>query len=268
MSRPPNLCAYCQQPGKRSKEHFWGRWSRELQIDEGIGTRHYTTYQNSLELQNQDKLPARNKGVLNGQGNPAARSLKKVCKSCNSTWMSVIGNAAKIAATQFIKNRPNSLTPAEQISLARWACLFVMTYEFADIETLTTPQWERDWIRINSDPPVTWRIWVARGDTTFCTKTFHASVSYYAMGKLEYAQSTVFGLNNLIIQTFSTRLPVDAAFDKNITSLGYSRIWPISDQLVNRTRKLTGLEIESNHLNTFQLAFPHLPKITNWARDF
>jgi hypothetical protein len=61
--------------------------------------------------------------------------VKRVCRSCNSGWMSQIEHAAKAPLTRLIKGNTMALSAADQQAVATWFSLFIVMHEFVTPKT-------------------------------------------------------------------------------------------------------------------------------------
>lgn len=156
MSRPPNLCIYCEQPG-RSKEHFWGKWLQEHIDPLYPNTKHTTTRINPIT----GELDWA-KGALTRQGNLRSLQIKGPCKACNNNWMRNTNERAKDVILRFIHKGVDELTAKESQCFATWTVMFSMTFECADINTMVTQQDERTFLMKNRRPPPNWSVLIGQ----------------------------------------------------------------------------------------------------------
>lgn len=254
--RMPNKCIYCQGTGM-TKEHYWNRWSKKYQIVS------YKSHIHNKELQDE-------RVSIKKDGNQLDHSIRKVCKACNTGWLRNVGERAEPVIKHLIENRPTHLTNEEKLHLATWITTFSMSWEYKDIKTKATPQWERDFIAKNQNPPLTWHIFLSISDNSWCSQTMHAFAAAGDENKkpIGDVQVTTFGLNCLLFHAFSTRLPIDPFFHKSVSDQGPISIWPPNSftlQPISWGKRATKVEAEDLHFETFNMAFSVRNK-TDWTR--
>lgn len=267
IKRVPNKCIYCQGTGV-SKEHYWNRWSKKYATTSAPQLLHFTQLGMATSLNVKD-------------GRPINHSIRKVCKKCNNGWLRLVGERAEPVIANLIKNKTTYLTPDEKLSLSMWITTFSMTWEFRDIKTKATPQWERQYVAENQMPPPTWHIWLSIGDGSWDSgvkhamivarmrskKTANSTLSPLGLG-IEKSQVTTFGLNILQFHAFSTRAPVNPNLNESFSDFGPSCIWPIQDSTtINWASPMNVIRTDDLHFRTFNLAFPGFDfSKTYWAR--
>lgn len=96
-------CPVCQRPGKRTREHVFGRWLAEL-----LGVRHQpvTTFS------------SRDGALWSSRG---LEVVVDVCASCNQGWMSNLESAFSAAFSGPILGHPAVLDRAALSTLVHWA---------------------------------------------------------------------------------------------------------------------------------------------------
>jgi hypothetical protein len=97
-------------------------------------------------------------------GSTKSVKLRVVCETCNNGWMSTIDNEAKSVLSFLILGQPAIVTLNSAKLIARWACMKMMVAEHSQPLDVCTPQYERDHLRNNREPPPNWKIWIARHD--------------------------------------------------------------------------------------------------------
>lgn len=146
MSRPPNICAYCGQPGK-SKEHYWGLWSLKY------NPTNTQFYEHELKGPAGIRLDDRRWR----QGNIRKRQIKVVCKACNTGWMKKLNEDAEpILAKMAVGKWPE--IDSERRLAAAWLTMLTMSLEFHDLRTMATRQCDRSSLRETLEPPEGWTI--------------------------------------------------------------------------------------------------------------
>ncbi len=111
------------------------------------------------------------KKIIKWLDNPEVR-INCVCQKCNSTWMSDIENRNKPHMLPMLRDRPITLEPRQQKSLARWAILKAMVLEAADRKHLQFygQDERRDLKPPSSFLPVGTSVWIGR----LCKPGYHA----------------------------------------------------------------------------------------------
>lgn len=195
-----------------------------------------------------------------------ATGVAGICTRCNNEWMSRVEVSARPLLTPMINGHETQLTPAEQLTVARWACVKACAYE-ADprraagrFSTIA----DRDALRTDTGLPVDMAVTLAAYDVAL---TFVA-MSPYGVGTGEQGQPlaqwlTTFVLGHLVIQVFgrggSTRPSVLAVAPEGIRNAHHFSVWPPQPTTVSwpPARVLTPDDIVAHCTG------PHEP----WARS-
>lgn len=154
MAKPPGKCIFCEGRGL-SKEHIFPEWIQ------GVLPKRFreTTHKITRGADHQD-LGIHSSYRPVRQGDPLARKVYVVCKSCNSGWMSRLQTRAKPIATLLIGGGGKLLTVADQKTLSAWMAMTTMVIEFADPPTVAATQTERALLKSSEVPPPNWQIWL------------------------------------------------------------------------------------------------------------
>lgn len=193
-SRDSRRCIFCGAP-KVTREDVWPQWLQRLNLRTGSEHGHWTSAI--------DKATGKTSVNLRTAPGPNMRvTLKRVCRACNSGWMSRIQTAAAKLMVPMIAGEWASLDERAQLTLAQWATMFCMVHEFKDPETVTVPQEQRTAFGDGQKPPGLFRVWVGRyapGGSNH-GGTYHRPIS--ANGSSAF-QSTVIALDNLLFYVIS-----------------------------------------------------------------
>jgi hypothetical protein len=76
--------------------------------------------------------------------------------------MSVIESAVAPHVTPLILGQPHLLDTFGQRMLATFLCLVAIRFGFITHPPIAVPKAERDWLRLQHEPPSNWSIWIAR----------------------------------------------------------------------------------------------------------
>jgi hypothetical protein len=121
-------CAFC---GRRadSSEHAWPDWLLSLL---GRGPK----YRYDVERRLDDRAPLKWSGSR-------VLTVKRVCRSCNNGWMSDLETQAQPILTRLVRgDRPLSLDPAQQATIAAWCRKTAMVF---DCTRPREPYYRFDW---------------------------------------------------------------------------------------------------------------------------
>lgn len=154
MFPDPKTCVYCGKQGG-SKEHLWGKWSREHALHKTEKSTHAlvrfldgSRTGPTLEL----------KGALERPGSTRSQSLRIVCEPCNNGWMSRVVDRARPVLTRMNYGYWGAVSGEEVAALSRWIAMFTMSFEFADRETVCIPQHVREEFARGDDLGPDWLI--------------------------------------------------------------------------------------------------------------
>ena len=108
-------CAFCDQPGKRSKEHAIPQWISDLKPQnvrlrtEGqhVGVKEWVTVTDKIQI-----------------------ITRAFCVECNTGWMSKLEDSAKPNLLQLIGGSEISLSAGTQATISSWAVKTAMVMEF------------------------------------------------------------------------------------------------------------------------------------------
>jgi hypothetical protein len=112
-------CIFCGVSRKMSKEHLWPDWARR-----------------ALEADSGHPVPLVPHVIAASDG-PGRRwdapvfssTLKDVCQTCNSTWMSDVEELTKDLVLPMLRDEGVTLGKEEELCLATWAYIKVLTLE-------------------------------------------------------------------------------------------------------------------------------------------
>lgn len=148
-------CIYCGSYENVTREHIWADWLREyiprdMERHSGV-----SAVVHSDQSKNTTKVKKR-------EGDFHAQKLRIACRSCNTGWMSRLQTKAKPYLIPTLTGNTISLYRAEQITLAAWTTMFVMTADYLDGDMVSITPGERAWLKDHQRPPRDWRIWIGR----------------------------------------------------------------------------------------------------------
>ena len=229
--KPPGKCIWCGGPDL-SKEHIWSKWTHALvpTILDGMHTRTATISSPTHPVKVIEETKDR-------PGSTNTIRLRVVCQRCNSGWMSAIDEAAKPILTPLIGGHPFVITRSAQKIMATWIAMKAMVAEHSRPQDISTPQSERDHIRISRAPPLNWNVWIAKHDGSVKWKTGYArhsqTMTWAGSGPppvridgtfAKNTQSATLGIGHLLFQVISTDVP-GLVFDVPLEF--QSRLWKI-----------------------------------------
>lgn len=199
MSRPPNLCVYCGQPGV-TKEHFWGAWSKKLSPPRAsVSVIHELRRYPSGDYHMGYKSL---RGALNRPGDARSQTLKIACRSCNTGWMKQIQDNAIQPLTRLSNGDWSELSVESQRAVSNWAAMFTMSYEFADKETVNISQAARTRFSEDQSLDDDWTISIGVSLTAAKDCIGHRAMNAELEdGTVEPVQITAWDFGNLFIAT-------------------------------------------------------------------
>jgi len=177
------------------------------------------------------------RGRLENTGDPLSRKLHVVCDACNSGWMSRLQKKTKNVLGPIINGEwPLLFRMSDLKTLAAWATMFTMVFEFADPHTVGVPFTQRNEFRRTQTPPNDWKIWIAPfNGKRWSKRTHHWGLGLYPgtpeenRSKPCNVQITTAVIGSFLFQTFR--------FDPSIgyldlgteyeTAFGLNPIWPL-----------------------------------------
>jgi len=157
MAKPPGKCIFCGGGGL-TKAHIFPEWLHLLNHEK---TQHHLTEVGVFHtFTPQIRSPALRRTVH--QGDSGTRKVRKVCKGCNSGWLGSLETPAKPSVLRLMSETRGLIDQPMQIALARWLCAIVMLVDASEAALSAVPQSDRDHFRQTTNPPRSWRIWIAR----------------------------------------------------------------------------------------------------------
>lgn len=152
-------CIFCGDYKKLTEEHVWPVWLRQY-IDFDLPVSGSASI--DVHPDNSEEIVAHSerKGDLRNRG------VTKVCRDCNSEWMSQLQERAKRELIAMAHGESFSLLPDGQRVIAAWVTMAVMTAEFY-FDAIAIPAVERLSLKLTSSPLRTWKVWAGsyeRGD--------------------------------------------------------------------------------------------------------
>lgn len=234
---PQRFCVFCGGT-PLSKEHILPAWMKDLLPDDFSATHHEVRVGVSDYGFDGLRPPPYSKGKLHRVGDHRSQKLRVVCVTCNTGWMSLLQRDAQPILTPLILGHPKPLTPTERATLAAWAAMFTMVYEYAEDRLIAAAQDDRHYLMRNRKAPPHWMIWHgAFVGTELNASTRHRAfklntrpVGEVAITVNNDVQTTVFATGRVIFQTFSSAvvLPDEVAARLRQSALRFSlrRLWP------------------------------------------
>src|SRR3954451_18649741 len=131
MSKPAGRCIFCGG-GRMSKEHVWADWIGDILPPPAppFGSRPLSLsqkgYSEGGRLFLEEQMPK--------QGDFGSKKIRKVCKKCNSGWMSRLQNKAKSLLIPLLEGEDCEIPPQEMVTIASWVTMTTMVAEFLQPE--------------------------------------------------------------------------------------------------------------------------------------
>lgn len=223
-------CIFCGKSGDISKEHVFGLWLREF-FPRDKHTTHKSVYTSWLD-ESGSHTPAEKRDRL--QGHVGSKSLKVVCRQCNSGWLGQLEESVRPTLVPLITGERLNLTETEQTLLATWAAKIAMVAEHFRPIDHGISQDERTWLMDELAPPAKWFVWIAAyegkewGDLSIGqvrlalnpTPVTRPSDAAY------YGQATTFGVGHILFCVVSGSSPVMETRFGGWDGDGLLQIWP------------------------------------------
>lgn len=150
-------CIFCgKQPPEieMSQEHIFADWLRDY-IPRQLTD--HRTQRTLVDLEKEEVSERRR------TGDPHARRVRCVCKTCNNGWMGRLQENVRPFLVPMLTGKSIRLHKRAQTILAAWIAMTTMVAEYVDRELVSVPQSDRDWLYQHKTAPKCWRIWVAGG---------------------------------------------------------------------------------------------------------
>ncbi|MEL6960238.1 MAG: hypothetical protein AAGL89_14925 [Pseudomonadota bacterium] len=189
-----------------SKEHFWPRWMHELMPDPKTAS--FTEQRIQIE-NNRESEPRKTR---TRQGGTKNKTLRVVCKDCNSGWMSELENEAKPILTPLILGDPIFLDDYHQSVLAKWITMKFMVVEHSYDNDHITLKSDRSIFFQSQTIPDYIRIRVAAHSDAFWSRAFQrhsATISTTPIAPFNptgrNTQTIAFGSGKLFVFVYGCR---------------------------------------------------------------
>jgi hypothetical protein len=156
-------CIFCGSTGKRSREHVFPRWLRELFPEAADGD--YVRRNVTWNSDRRHERPGRAFDIV----------VRDVCVACNTGWMHRLETEAQPVLTPMLKDEPRVLTATEQHIAATWATKTMLTMQGANMtrERYVTPERYR-WFAEHRAPLSASHVWLCRyGDRSRWPLSIH-----------------------------------------------------------------------------------------------
>jgi hypothetical protein len=249
----PIVCIFCGT-GKPTREHIFGRWMRHYIDVAPMQTKHTTSYFGNSAGNDGPFLGFKNK--LNRNGAPTSHQLRVVCPECNSGWMGTFQeNGGKKYLPPLLNGEWPFFTRDAMHMLSSWATMVTMVLEFADSNTITISDSERQRFKENLYPPETFQVYLGLyvGEKT-PGSFYHRSVSILDNDHLSIRckmQATTIHLALCFFHVVSgpaDYLPIPPMYSRTI---GMAQLWPIPELLPPRPAPHIGEETWWAHTKFF-----------------
>ena len=200
--RPPGRCIFCENMGV-TKEHLFSDWLRQF-----------------FQRSNDDThifgkihwKPAPLLNIKEKQGHSGSRFVRKVCRKCNSEWISQIDSNAKKIAPELIQGRDILVTPEMQQRLALWLAKIAIVGDSSYAGKGVVQQVHRTNFMQSKKIPSWWRVYIAsyagiRWRELGIKQDFVVLDVPTPFGKVTgYVEVTIMGFRNLFAVVLSSEL--------------------------------------------------------------
>lgn len=211
-------CIFCNDKKANSEEHGWSDWA----------IKRFSTASNRIAGQSDGRpvFDRKQKSVR----------VRCVCVQCNTTWMKGLEDSVIPTAGRMAEGYPTTLGILEQWSIARWALVKAMVWEYTTKDhPIFYDQFDRALVFNESIPPNT-VVWLSShvGRETFYTAGARCQSMSSDCVQLE-GYFTTMAYSRLVVQVMTIR-PYEqtdpySRIDcrQTLWSDAITRIWPTSD---------------------------------------
>lgn len=107
------------------------------------------------------------------QGGTRTKTIKVVCRQCNSGWMSALEEAVRPVLTPMMAGKELALSDTQQALLARWIALKVIVVDANVPQDTVMTREERSAFMTDHRLPAFLDIWIARTNGVLWSSEFH-----------------------------------------------------------------------------------------------
>lgn len=237
-TKPAGRCIFCGG-FKMSKEHIWSDWLTKR----GIIPAGESHYQNAIVYDvdiTKNTATFKYPKMAIKQGSSAQKKIRKVCKTCNSGWMSGIVDKSISIAEPIINADTVDLDRPSQTTLAAWIALACIMAEYTEEETRVISDFERQFLFKEFKPSNNWLIFIGRHNGADWLPTRYRHRVFKAFNDdptnnplilpVYSGQITTYTIQNLAIQAFTaTHEILLDIFKEDFSPVGMHQIWPPVD---------------------------------------
>jgi hypothetical protein len=152
MSKPQGKCIFCGGHDL-TKEHIWAKWLNPY-LPKYI-VNHTISFETIFPDRLVHETQLRSGSVQSGR-------LRRVCRSCNTGWMSNLQEETKPILLPLILGQNSNLHRKAQSILSSWIAMFAMVAEFLDkteTRVAISPE-DRLFLKTNLTAPPNMKIWI------------------------------------------------------------------------------------------------------------
>jgi len=227
MSKPSNICIFCENPGS-SKEHIFGEWLYGV-----IARSEFRTEGPASNYQRGRMVVVREMKKV--QGDLHTKKTKTVCRKCNNEWMSAVEKDAKAYLEPMILGTSVNLDAAARTKIAARAAITAITAEQEVASNRLIDQLHRTHVMMSRTPPMSWFVGVG-----FYVGTQQNDVWYIRdvspnestndraspLARSKFLACATYGLKHLIVHVIATdNLAVTEYLAANPLK-NFSQLWP------------------------------------------
>lgn len=247
MAKVPGKCIFCGGGGL-SKQHIIAKWVQSVvpKVDSGV-IHGFTDWGFSSGTAGVIKHPPRSSPRPNRQGDLLNVKLYRVCKTCNSGWMSRLEERAKPFLIPLLTGEWTELSPEGQELVSAWIAMVTMVNEFGDPSNIGISAAERAKFMRTQEPGPNW--WIAIGLFGRTSREImHTGAIIWPGQKPDPAnvqsntQTTSGIIGRLLFQNFSSSVIRISPDDETLLRLGLTQIWPPKTHPVRPVRSLSDPE--------------------------
>lgn len=224
-SKGRKLCIFCGAPAD-SEEHIWPLWAKDILPTSPYYRRFFATGRRSTGTMNVQRN-------YNRQGAITSVRIKRVCTTCNSTWMSGYESGFRFHLDRLFQAKRDFLTAASLATLAEYLTYKMLVLDWMEFDPVLPPEWAHEFYRSRAIPPNTYIYAFTCYEGDWRLRLFSEAVPLYHIDEFKpglprNTKSFAIGFGDLFVLAIFAQYDLDLQFD----SPAAFRLWPPSNPLM------------------------------------